>query len=85
MNDAAVTVPLDADPTGTCRILDLSIGTVNLDLLGLVVHLDPVHLNISAVQGSGNLLGNLLCTVTHLLDNNSGGLGGTSAASSRRS
>jgi hypothetical protein len=28
-----------------------------------------VHLNITAQQGPGNLLGNLLCAVTHLLDN----------------
>ena len=39
-------------------------------MLGLIVHLDPVHLNITAQQGSGQLLGNLLCTVAHLLDNN---------------
>jgi hypothetical protein len=28
-----------------------------------------VHLNITAQPGPGNLLGNLLCAVTHLLDN----------------
>jgi len=78
VTDAPVTVPIAADTTGSCQILDLSIGAVNLDVLGLVVHLDPVHLNITAQQGSGNLLGNLLCAVTHLLDNtgNGGGLGG---------
>jgi hypothetical protein len=36
------------------------------------VHLDTVKLNITAQQGSGNLLGNLLCTVAGLLDNNTG-------------
>jgi hypothetical protein len=69
VTDTPVAVPLTADPTGTCQILDLRIGTVHLDLLGLVVQLDPVHLNISAQPGSGNLLGNLLCSVSHLLDN----------------
>jgi hypothetical protein len=43
---------------------------VDLDLLGLVVHLDVVHLNITAEQGPGNLLGNLLCAVAGLLDTN---------------
>jgi hypothetical protein len=33
-----------------------------------VVTLNQVHLNITAVPGPGNLLGNLLCSVTHLLD-----------------
>jgi hypothetical protein len=72
VTDAPVSVPITADATGTCQILDLSIGTVRLDLLGLVVQLDPVHLNISGQQGSGNLVGNLLCSITHLLDNGGG-------------
>jgi hypothetical protein len=44
------------------------LGPLNLDLLGLVVTLDTVHLNITAQQGPGNLLGNLLCAVAGLLD-----------------
>jgi hypothetical protein len=32
------------------------------------VHLDTVHLNITAQSGPGNLLGNLLCAVAGLLD-----------------
>jgi hypothetical protein len=32
------------------------------------VHLDRVHLNITAQTGPGNLLGNLLCAITGLLD-----------------
>jgi hypothetical protein len=54
----------------TCQILTLDLGPLHLDLLGLVVDLAPVHLNITAQSGSGNLLGNLLCAVTHLLDQN---------------
>jgi hypothetical protein len=58
-----------------CQILDLTLGPLNLNLLGLVVTLNQVHLNITAVPGPGNLLGNLLCSVTHLLDSgNTGGL-----------
>jgi hypothetical protein len=61
-----VTTPLQA--TATCEILDLTLGPLDLDLLGLVVHLDQVNLEITAEQGPGNLLGNLLCAVAGLLD-----------------
>lgn len=57
----------------TCGILNLVLAPLDLDLLGLQVHLDRVVLNVVAVSGAGNLLGNLLCSVTGLLD---GGLGG---------
>jgi hypothetical protein len=43
---------------------------LDLTLLGLVVHLNQVHLTIDAQSGPGNLLGNLLCAITHLLDGN---------------
>ena len=62
--------------TGTCQILDLTIGAIHLDLLGLVVDTTPIHLTITAQSGPGNLLGNLLCAVAHLLDNPSGQLTG---------
>jgi len=52
----------------TCQVLNLVLGPLHLDLLGLVVELNQVHLVITAVQAAGNLLGNLLCAVTHLLD-----------------
>jgi len=54
--------------TATCDILNLTLGPLDLSLLGLMVHLDQVHLDITAQQGPGNLLGNLLCAVAHLLD-----------------
>jgi hypothetical protein len=60
-------------PQATCEILDLVLGPLDLDLLGLVVHLDVVHLNITAESGPGNLLGNLLCAVVGLLDGPTGG------------
>src|SRR5947208_12328029 len=53
--------------TGSCPILNLDIGAIHLDLLGLVVDLAPVHLTITAQSGPGNLLGNLLCAVANLL------------------
>jgi len=56
-----------------CDVLRLVLGPLDLDLLGLQVHLDKVVLNIVAQSGAGQLLGNLLCAVAGLLD---GGLGG---------
>ncbi len=55
--------------SGTCQILHLELGPLDLDLLGLQVHLDKVVLDITAQAGPGNLLGNLLCAVAGLLDN----------------
>ena len=52
----------------TCDILHLNLGPLDLDLLGLVIHLDEVVLDIVAESGAGNLLGNLLCAVAGLLD-----------------
>ena len=69
VTDMPASTPLQA--TGSCRILDLTLGPLHLDLLGLVVDLNQVHLTITAQQGPGNLLGNLLCAVAHLLDNTS--------------
>jgi hypothetical protein len=53
---------------GTCNVLNLVLGPLDLNLLGLQVHLDKVVLNIIAQSGAGQLLGNLLCAVAHLLD-----------------
>ncbi len=69
-----VTWPLLAQDPAGCQVLDLVLGPLNLNLLGLVVTLNQVHLNITAVPGAGNLLGNLLCAITNLL--NGGALGG---------
>jgi hypothetical protein len=67
----AFTTTLTAN--GTCPILHLTIGPIDLNLLGLVVHTDQIVLNIDAQSGPGNLLGNLLCAVAHLLDSNASG------------
>jgi hypothetical protein len=52
----------------TCPILHLTLGPLDLDLLGLQIHLNRVVLNIDAQSGPGNLLGNLLCAIAGLLD-----------------
>jgi hypothetical protein len=59
---------IDATATGDCQILHLELGPLDLDLLGLVVHLDRIVLDITAQPGEGNLLGNLLCAIAGLLD-----------------
>lgn len=56
-----------ADPP-SCGILNLVLGPLDLNLLGLAVHLNQVVLNITAIPGAGNLLGNLLCAVANLLN-----------------
>jgi hypothetical protein len=61
-------VPLLLDPQGSCRILHLDLGPLFLDVLGLQISLNEVVLDITAQSGPGNLLGNLLCAVAHLLD-----------------
>jgi hypothetical protein len=54
-----------------CDILNLVLGPLDLNLLGLHVTLNRVRLHIEAIPGPGNLLGNLLCAVAGLLDGNS--------------
>jgi len=54
---------------GECEILDLTLGPIDLSLLGLNVSLDncangPVQVCVSASRGEG-LLGNLLCGLTN--------------------
>ena len=66
--------PPTATPFGTpgapisCSILTLDLGPLDLNLLGLRVQLNEIHLRVTAEPGPGNLLGNLLCAVAHLLD-----------------
>jgi hypothetical protein len=47
----------------TCPVLNLVLGPLNLDLLGLVVDLNKVNLVITATPGGG-ALGNLFCTLS---------------------
>jgi hypothetical protein len=59
---------------GACEVLNLVLGPITLDLLGLVVRTNRINVRIDAVPGAGNLLGNLLCAITNLL--NPGGAAG---------
>ena len=67
-----IRVPMTLDQTGTtedgCPILSLSLEIERLNILGLVVELNdcdegPITVDITAVPGDGNLLGNLLCAL----------------------
>ena len=49
-----------------CPILNLELGPIDLDLLGLRVETSPICLEITAYEGGG-LLGDLLCSVANLL------------------
>jgi hypothetical protein len=53
--------------SATCEILHLELGPLDLNLLGLMVHLDKIVLDITAQQGGG-LLGDLLCSLADLLN-----------------
>ena len=59
-------VPLHAvesqTPGETCQVLDLVLGPLHLELLGLVVDLNRVHLTITATRGGG-ILGDLFCSL----------------------
>lgn len=59
---------LSPDSSGECPILTLDVGEIFLDLLGLQVETSTIEIDITAVAGEGNLLGNLLCAVAGLLD-----------------
>ena len=77
LNNVAAPV---AGTTGSCQILTLTLGPLNLDVLGLVVNIPAgINVNIVAMSGPGNLLGNLLCSVSNLL-NGGGPLSGIASA-----
>jgi len=65
---AAAVPQLQQATNETCPILILRIGAIHVDLLGLVVNAAPIAIDVIAVPGSGNLLGNLLCAIARLLD-----------------
>lgn len=50
-----------------CRVLTLTLGPLDLNLLGLRVQLNQVNLRITAIPGGG-LLGDLLCGLANLLN-----------------
>jgi hypothetical protein len=68
---SAFTTPLRIGATpaaaaAQCPILNLSLGPINLNLLGLNVSTSPICLDVTAIPGGG-LLGDLLCGIANLL------------------
>jgi hypothetical protein len=68
INGQSVTSARSLQRAAACDILNLVLGPLDLNVLGLEVHLQRVVLDIVAVAGAGQLLGNLLCAVAGLLD-----------------
>ncbi|OBK78733.1 hypothetical protein [Mycobacterium sp. 1274761.0] len=60
--DQQVALPVTDVQQATCQVLNLTLGPLDLTLLGLNVHLDQVHLVITATPGGG-ILGDLLCSL----------------------
>ena len=71
----ATTAQAPTPTPGACQILTLTLGPLDLNLLGLHVVTNQINLLVEAIPGPGNLLGNLLCGITNIL-NPPGGLGG---------
>ena len=75
-SNVAIPAALTGDDGGAqasqaaCDILHLVLGPLDLNLLGLRVQLNQVKLDITAVPGDGALLGNLLCALTGILNQN---------------
>ena len=65
---SGLTAKSSAQAMATCDILHLVLGPLDLNLLGLQVNLNRLVLDVVAITGAGNLLGNLLCAITGLLD-----------------
>lgn len=74
---ASVPASVPAPASGTasaaaaCPVLHLVLGPLNLNLLGVVVTLNQVVLDVTAQSGPGNLLGNLVCSLSNLLNTQS--------------
>jgi hypothetical protein len=61
-----------AQAAGSTDILNLELQAITLDVLGLVVETSDICLDVTADSGNGNLLGNLVGSIAHLLDRNPG-------------
>lgn len=68
VNGQSATDARTSTRAAACDILNLVLGPLDLNVLGLEVHLQRVVLDVVAVAGAGQLLGNLLCAVAGLLD-----------------
>jgi len=51
----------------TCDILNLVLGPIDLNLLGLRLQVNQIQIDLTAIQGGG-ILGDLLCAIADLLN-----------------
>lgn len=65
----AAAATADAPPAGATDILNLDVNPLHLTLLGLSVDTSAICLDVYAQPGPGNLLGNLLSSLSNLLNN----------------
>ncbi|HSC73845.1 MAG TPA: hypothetical protein VLB89_06740 [Gaiellaceae bacterium] len=56
------TAPYALSPLALRDVLDLTLRPIHLDLLGLVVDTNTIHLTITA-DSEGGILGSLLCSL----------------------
>jgi hypothetical protein len=61
-----LTVPVTAvaSQAATCDVLELTLGPLHVNLLGLFIDLNKVHLKITA-NAAGGVLGSLFCGLAH--------------------
>jgi hypothetical protein len=68
LSAAGVGAQAGVQAQATCQLLNLVLGPIDLNLLGLKLHVDRIVINLTAESGPGNLLGNLLCSIANLLN-----------------
>jgi hypothetical protein len=68
LSKPAQTSQLPNPTPGACQVLDLVLNPIDLNLLGLHVATSRIEVLVEAIPGAGNLLGNLLCGITGILD-----------------
>ena len=66
-NASVAQLPAAQQAATTCTALNLSLGAVNLNLLGVTVATQPISIDISG--DSSAPLGNLVCTILDTLNN----------------
>jgi hypothetical protein len=52
-----------------CQVLNLEIGSISFDLLGVQVTTLPVGINLTADGSGANVLGHLICTILETVNN----------------
>lgn len=63
----AQTESAGVEAQATCDILNLVLGPIDLNLLGLRLQVNQIQIDLTAIQGGG-ILGDLLCAIADLLN-----------------